>query len=268
MSEVHESEVKEAGAHAGAVQEHAHETKAKSKSKHTGDIILDTASEIENLTKLKALNYADQLAEKVEVEYFRLGGVLKVIFDNAWFEGYESFGAFVAARFGFQERKARYLMEIYEALVSKQIPYEKVKGLGWTKLKELAKILTLENVDEWVAKAGPASVSELQAMIKAQTPAGEKGSATSSDVETFKVKLKKDQIEVVHSALSKAKADAQTEYDNVALERICGGYIAGVTGIAATFDPKSWIAEVGWHKALEMVNEAFPKLDINVVNPE
>ena len=54
---------------------------------------------------------------------------------------------------GSQGRKARYLISIYDNLVTKMIPWEKVSHLGWTKLKDLAPVLTPENVDEWVAKA-------------------------------------------------------------------------------------------------------------------
>ena len=61
----------------------------KKKATATGDLILDIAHEVEALTKQKAINEADKLAQNVEVTYFRLGGVLKVINDKSWFEEFE-----------------------------------------------------------------------------------------------------------------------------------------------------------------------------------
>lgn len=241
--------------------------KAKVKVEKTGNLLLDVSSEIENLTKLKALNLADKLSEDIDTNSFRLGGVLTVIFENGWFEGYDSFGSFVANRFGFQERKARYLMEIYAHLIKKNIPWEKVQGLGWTKLKELARHLTLENVDEWVKKATDLSFVELVALLKAAPGAEGEPSKTTSDQTTLKFKLKNDQLETVQSALSKAKAETNTEFDNVALENICAGYLAGTVTAAAPAKPadlKEVMAAVGWESVLNAFGELFPKVDLTV----
>jgi hypothetical protein len=104
----------------------------KKKVEKTGNLILDIAHEVETLTKTKALNEADRLAENIEVNYFKLGGILKLINDNSWFEGFEAFDDFVEEKYGFASRKARYLISIYENLVTKMIPWEKVSHLGWT----------------------------------------------------------------------------------------------------------------------------------------
>ena len=64
-------------------------TIGKKKVEKTGNLILDIAHEVESLTKTKALNEAERLAENIEVNYFKLGGVLKLINDNSWFEGFD-----------------------------------------------------------------------------------------------------------------------------------------------------------------------------------
>src|SRR5674476_411675 len=104
-----------------------------------------------------------------------------------------------------QARKAYYLIAIYTDLVTKQIAWEKVKHLGWTKLKELAPILTPENTDEWVAKAEKLTVMELIAALKAGTSPSDITGKTSDDVTTLKFKLKPDQLEIVQAAVAKAK---------------------------------------------------------------
>lgn len=242
----------------------------KKKIEKTGNLILDIATEVENLTKTKALNEAERLAENIEVNYFKLGGVLKLINDNSWYEGFESFDAFVLEHYGFAGRKARYLISIYDNLVTKQIPWEKVSGLGWTKLKDLAPVLTPDNVDEWVAKATPVTVVELQAMLKAAQPSeeGEKTAKTTADVIKITFKLKTDQAEIVQQALAKAKGELKTEYDSVALENIAAGYVGGVSQVNKPYDLDQVIQATGFQPLLQRVSELFPEWDITVAPVE
>jgi hypothetical protein len=259
-----QDEVQEQEAKPEAVQEE----KVKGKAKATGDLIADVAFEIEHLNKTKALNLAASLSENIEANYFKLGGVLKVISDNSWFEGFESFDVFVFEKFGFQSRKARYLMQIYEDLVTKQIPWEKVHHLGWTKLKDLAPILTLENLEEWVAKAEIMTVLELQAALKAK-PDNASSTPTTDEIVTLKYKVKNDQAETINHALAKAKGECQTEFDTVALENICALYLSGNMGAAGTGgDLKAAMAESGWEAVLTLFGELYPTIDLQVTMPE
>ncbi len=254
------------------VQVAAVATAAITKAKATGNLIFDIAVEIEHLTKTKALNQADKLAEDIEANYFKLGGVLKLIQSQQWYEGFASFDDFVLEKFGFQVRKAQYLISIYTNLVGKQIPWEKVSGLGWTKLKDLAPILTLENLDEWVAKAAdPVTVKELQAMIKASQSNGDattESSKTTSDMTTLKFKLHNEQAEQVNTALAKAKGELTTDFDNVALAGICTGYLANASGVyaapAGEVDMKALFLSVGYEKVLEAFDAAFPLIDLTL----
>lgn len=239
---------------------------SKAKAKQSSNLIAEAAQEIETLTKTKALNLAEKLVTDIDNNSFRLGGVLKVIYDNSWFDGFETFDAYVAEKFGFQSRKAKYLMEIYTHLVEKQIPWEKVEGLGWTKLKDLARFLTQENVDEWVAKATPVTVVELQKMLKDSAGVGDVNTTVeaSSDSVTVKFKLKADQQETVQQALAKAKAEAGTEYDTVALEMICTGYLGGSVQTAAPTDLNTVLKAAGWEAVLEAFDKLFPEVSITV----
>lgn len=238
----------------------------------TGNLIHDVAIEIEGLSKTKALNAAEKLIEEQGSNDFKLGGILKKILENSWFEGSESFDAFVAQRYGFQGRKARYLIDIYTHLTSKNIPWEKVANLGWSKLKDLAPILTLANLEEWIKKAEALTVLELQAALKANEPtAADESAKTTSDSTTWKVKLKKDQLDTVSSAIAKAKSETQTEFDSVALESICMGYMGGASAVAAPAQNKSFeelMKEIGWEGALTVFDKLFPKVNITVEPPE
>jgi hypothetical protein len=239
----------------------------KKKTAKTGNLITDIAKEVESLTKTKALNLAATLAEDIEVNSFKMGGVLKLINENSWFEGADSFESFVYETYGFQARKARYLISIYDNLVTKMIPWEAVSHLGWTKLKDLAPILTVDNVAEWVAKAEKLTVIELQALIKAGEPSGEgeKTAKTTDDVIKMNFKFKTDQAETVQQALAKAKGELHTEYDTVAIENICSGYLGGNTDVAKpTMTFEEMVNTIGFEPALERISVMFPAFDITV----
>lgn len=205
------------------------------KAETTGNFILDVAHDIETYGKVKTLNQASKLANNIEENYFILGGLLESIRRNSWYEGFENFEDFVQETYGFADRKARYLIGIYTNLVKNMIPWDKVQHLGWTKLKDLAPILTLENVDFWVEKATPLTVKELLAVIKEHTsPQGEgeseKSAKTTTNVETLKIKgLYPEQIERAQQALAKSKAELNTQYDNVAADGIFAHYLGNTT---------------------------------------
>lgn len=231
----------------------------KKKVEKTGDLILDTAHELESFTKTKALNEAVRLTGEIEVNYFRLGGVLNVINENSWYEGSETFDAFVHEKYGFQARKARYLISIYKNLVTKQIPWEKVAPLGWTKLTKLADIITLENVDAWVEKALKMTVLELEAVLKAKPEGeGETSVKTTDEVVKISFKLKPDQAEIVNQALAKGKGELHTEFDTVALENICAGYLGGTAEIHKAFDLDEVIKATGFQPLLQRISDLFP----------
>jgi hypothetical protein len=239
----------------------------KAAKKAEEDLILAVATEVEGLSKTKALNMAQILSETVEVSYFKLGGVLKVIKDNTWFDGATDFDSFVSEQYGFQARKAHYLIQIYTDLVTKQIPWAKVSHLGWTKLKDLSPVLTVENVDEWAAKAEKLTVAELQQVLKGATPAGEAGAKTTDDFVKIAFKVKSDQAQIITTALAKAKGELNTEFDTVALENICAAYVAGSTGVAQAVDTSSvdaFIKSTDFMTLLGRIAELNPEWDITV----
>lgn len=196
------------------------------------DLIVETVKEINALDKETAFEVVPSLIDSVDFSYFKLGGVLSAIKENDWWVGEApNFWSFVEDSVGLHSRKARYLIKIYDGLVEAEIPWHKVSGLGWTKLKELADILTQENVDEWVAKAESMTTLNLQAAVKA-FKAGELSTDGTTDpdttgVSTITFKVHPDQKETINEAVDQAMEDSDTEFKGVALEAICMNFLAG-----------------------------------------
>lgn len=224
------------------------------------DLIVETAKEIAALNKETAFEVVPSLIDSVDFSYFKLGGVLSTIQDNDWWQGDSpTFKSFIEDNFGIHYRKAMYLVKIYDGLVEAEIPWHKVSGLGWTKLKELADILTNENVDEWVEKASNMTTLNLQAAVKA-FKAGEldTGGTTDPDtsgVSTITFKVHPDQKETINEAVDQALEESGTEFKGVALEAICMNYLAGGSTKGAT-KPLSLQATMEKYSA-EQVLEAF-----------
>jgi hypothetical protein len=224
------------------------------------DLIVETAKEINALDKETAFEVVPSLIDSVDFSYFKLGGVLSAIQDNDWWnDDSPNFRSFIEDNFGLHYRKGMYLIKIYDGLVEAEIPWHKVSGLGWTKLKELADILTQENCDEWVAKAESMTTLNLQAAVKAYKAGDLSTDGTtdpdSSGVSTITFKVHPDQKETINEAVEQAMEDSDTEFKGVALEAICMNFLAGGSTKEAP-KPLSLQATMENH-SYEQVLEAF-----------
>jgi len=117
------------------------------------------------LAEADARSAVAQLAEDAEFTYFQLGSVLSLIRANGWFQPYANFREFVEGEYGINYRKAMYLISIYNNIIEAQVPCGKVKHLGWTKLKEIASILTNENLEHWVGLAEKHTALQLADLV-------------------------------------------------------------------------------------------------------
>lgn len=239
------------------------------------DLIVKTVHEIENMKEEKALKLVPQLLDNIDHDYFRLGGVLAVIQAQGWYmdKGHENFRSFVETECGMAYRKSMYLIAIYNGLVESGVLWDQVKHLGWTKLKELASILTTDNVEDWVTMAEGLTVLQLQEHIKAATAGaptaeGKETTAEAKKTTTITFKLHQDQKETVREALDKAKHESGTDVDSVALENICLNFLGGESKLAK----QPTLAELMTGKSAEEVlgvfSEIFPNVTMEVTLPE
>lgn len=262
-------------------------TKAKTTkttaAKKVEDLIVTVSHEVENLSRDDAYSMAETLVDDGEFNNFKLGGVLARIYTEGWYteEGYEHFKDFVEAKFGIKRSKAMYLISIYNSLVESGVAWNDVKDVGWSKLKELAPILTKKNVKGWVKRASTMTVIQLIAYIKEQAKKGETTGSTADETEAKKVssltfKLHEDQREVVNEALEKAKTESNSEYPAVALEAICMGYLAGPLKVQDPNDldltSKETLKDVmsgfTWEDVLAVFEEIWPDVDLVVTEPD
>lgn len=70
----------------------------------------------------------------------------------------------------------------------------------------------------------------------------------------------------MQAAVAKAKGEIGTEYDNVAIENICAGYVGGVITDHQT-DLKGVMKGAGWEAVLTAFDELFPDVGLVVTPP-
>ena len=122
--------------------------------------------------------------------YFVLGQMLREIREGMYYKelGYQSLDEYADARHGFKYRKASYLIAIVENCEAANLVKEDVRGIEWSKMKELPE-LTEDNRVEWLKKAAEMSVEDLRDEVKkskGEEPREKKISMTFSFAESQK----------------------------------------------------------------------------------
>ena len=164
----------------------------------SGNFFKEIVDYINELDKDDVISTLKDSLDQEGSNNFRVGGLLAKIQESGWWnEDYSSFKAYIEDQFGIHYRKAMYLIAIYNGLVQSDIPYEKVSHLGWSKIKELADIISVDNVDEWVEKANSMTVMALREEVKKAKQNGHTLPSTEvseeANVSTFTVKVHNDQ---------------------------------------------------------------------------
>lgn len=239
-----------------------------------GDVISVVSGNVENLTSKKALEALPELFKRVDTTFFVIGGILSRVQEEQWWQdaGFESLKDYVEEEFGLASRTATYWIQIYRDLVACEINFEDVSDIGWSKLKEISGMLTPENADEWATRAREMSLRQLIEYIKAMK-AGSKGSGdeedgvnpNQSDVKPYTFKLHDDERASVSAAVESGMEQLGTEYPSVAITHICDMFLTGDgTGAAKGGDLKDMMSKAGYEKVLEIMEEIFPNLDMEV----
>jgi len=244
----------------------------------TPDLIKETSTLCEKLTKVKALNLARKLSDDIEFNYFKLGGVMSVMQANGFWddsvgpddEKYDSFKVFMETEYGMPYRKGMYLIQIYNNLVESGVSWDDVKDIGWTKLKEISGFITPENVDEWRERALSMTTIQLIEYIKALDASGgenkEQALDDSSKSTTITFKVHEDQKQTIQDAVTKSMKENKTEFQSVGIEYICMGYLEGKVGKIKKVEKPliDVIKNTDIEELFGVIEAVFPQYDIMV----
>lgn len=144
------------------------------------------------------------------------------VFNTHW--NYTSFEHYIDNEIQIAYRKAMYLVEIYGKAKLLNMDMARLERMGWSKARELIRIVDEENAEEWMSRAENCTVKELNMQVKREK---DKSSDKSSIVEeapiitTITFKLGMAEHAIIDDALQESKSLINTSDLALALANIC-----------------------------------------------
>lgn len=145
-------------------------------------------SDLEALTPAEAEERARQLVGVVHTAYIELMETLYIVRERKLYEplGFTSFDDWVQTRLNFGDRKSKFFVAIYRALVlDGELTKEEIGDIGWTKLRALQQAYTdgrvqKEELKGYLEQARTANRDDFEQHMKSLPKAGEPGSGEGS----------------------------------------------------------------------------------------
>jgi hypothetical protein len=110
------------------------------------------------------------LVDRTENEFLDLAELLHEAFHGDYPKkwGFDDFRSWASAELRTGYRKSMYMVDIWNALkkLGADLPREEIQALGWTKAKEIAHVITTDNVGEWLERAKKLSCLDLTEQVK------------------------------------------------------------------------------------------------------
>ena len=192
---------------------------------------------------------------RVENGYFDCCRLLyEAMTEKYWIPlGYNEWDFFVLDKFGMKPRTADYHVGIQKAIIECGLTEKQLKNIGWSKMAAIYKILSKENVKEWLDKARTTSLRDLIGVVKLykHNQKDDSGDTDTSPPVLVKltVSLPEDKMVFVSNALSSACQLLGSENKGAAICHIATEWMEarGVSPEAIDFEQ--------WKKFLE---EKYP----------
>lgn len=164
-------------------------------------------------TPVEVAKLVDGLNAATATARYLQGGLLKKLRDGEKWRVLmpeASFDEFTKDRFGFGGRTGRYLVAVHEKAMKLGLTIDKLMKVGWTKLIDVLKVATPEDVNEWLERAETTPRSQLQREVREHQGGGggEGGGGERAEKTTRKwsVELDLDRYEFAEAMLEQAQA--------------------------------------------------------------
>jgi hypothetical protein len=179
----------------------------KSEQKHRSEIV---RAEIQDANR------------QVESEYLKMAKLLNEAYHRDYFIewGFEDWRSYTENELDIHYRKAMYFVDVWDTVKKLNLPMGQVEKLGWTKMKDLTRVMTEKNAKEWLEKAKKLSTRELTEEVRVTR---KKETGRSEGPETIKLNLimGEDEGNIVLDAIEEAKKLTESPNEVVALGMIC-----------------------------------------------
>jgi hypothetical protein len=146
---------------------------------------------------------------------------------------FESFADYCEAELNMRDRKAKYLISIYDKFVIKlNLPKEILLDLQWSKAKELVSVITEDNWVGLIDGLNTMTVKDVKFMVKEMkgVPRIKDGSDSEDITERVVFNLSKEQAENISTALGLAGTMVGSDKTGNQLDLICSDFLASSAG--------------------------------------
>lgn len=206
--------------------------------------IIDAGSVTAAIAESDALTAALSLVNRAEQTDFTLGGVIRIIketgvFKTLGFDGPKGFDEYVETTLGIDKRKASYLMKNYVTFVMIGVDEARLAEIGWSKVKELARIDPVslkKNFDALVDFSKENTREALVAHIKTNYVVATRAAGEKVKMTTFTFKVAEDSADAVSAALKASCAAAGTQDLNDGFVYLCTDWSSTAPASDMTLD--------------------------------
>jgi hypothetical protein len=188
--------------------------------------------------------------EMVEVGYMKFARCLYDIYIQNVYKtwDYPTFENYVDVELQINYRKAMYLIEIYNKATMLNMDMARLEKLGWTKARELIRIVDQTNSDEWMSIAENSSVKELSFKINTEKDIQEDRASVMDEVPTITTitfKLGMAEKTIISDALEESARLINSEDLALALTSICETWLElkGIVPLQTSLEDRLSILE-------------------------
>jgi len=183
----------------------------KSDQKHRAEIVRAEIHEVNRQVEAEYLTLAQLLNEAYHREYF-----------IEW--GFEDWRSYTEDELGVQYRKAMYFVDVWDVVKKLNLPTAQVEKLGWTKMKDLTRVMTEKNAKDWLEKAKKMTTREITEEVR-DTRKRETGKATGPETIKLSLIMGEDEGNIILDAIAESKKLCDSENEVVALGLVCQDWL-------------------------------------------
>ena len=207
---------------------------AKATVTHREEAVIPPTKSVEQELREEAL----EARNMVEIGYMKLARCLYDIYYRDAFRtwDYTTFEDYVDSELQINYRKAMYLIEIYNKATMLNMDLARLENIGWTKARELVRIVDQSNTDEWLSIAEESTAKELSFKVKVEKDKLDDRSSVSDaapSTTTITLRLGEAENAIIQEAVEQSASLINTDDLALALANICQEWVE-LKGISPT----------------------------------
>ena len=199
---------------------------AKATVTHREEAVIPPTKSVEQELREEAL----EARNMVEIGYMKLARCLYDIYYRDAFRtwDYSTFEDYVDSELQINYRKAMYLIEIYNKATMLNMDLARLENIGWTKARELVRIVDQSNTDEWLSIAEESTAKELSFKVKIEKDKLDDRASVSDAVPsttTITLRLGMAENAIIQEAVEQSASLINTDDLALALANICQEWV-------------------------------------------